>query len=205
MSETSTFEVVPKPDHALHAAVARGVRAMLILAGRDPDEPGVIDTPARFLRAWLEMVEEPGDPAQILGRVFPDVTYDGMVHLGPIQFASVCEHHLLPFVGVAHVAYVADPAVGVVGLSKLARLVEHYARRPQVQERMTQQITDALVEHLRPQGAGVVLRATHTCLALRGIRKTDAVMTTSRLTGPFLDEPATRAEFMALALKNPTV
>lgn len=183
---------------ALEADVLTGVRALLRLAGCDPDEPGLQDTPARYVRAWLELTAAPGDPAAILGKVFPAVQYTGMVHLGPVEFTSVCEHHLLPFTGAAHLAYIPSPGVGVVGLSKLARLVEHYARRPQVQERLTQEVCDALVEHLHPQGAAVLVRATHTCMALRGVRKPEAAMTTSALAGAFMDDPAARAEFMAL-------
>jgi GTP cyclohydrolase I len=182
----------------LGADVRNGVRAMLMLAGRDPYEADVRETPARYLKAWLELTEAPGDPAAILGKVFPDVEYDGLVAVGPLDFVSVCEHHLLPFTGVAHVAYIPNPDRGVVGLSKLGRLVDHYARRPQVQERLTRQIADAITEHLDPVGVGVVIRSTHSCMALRGVRKPGSLMTTSALTGAFRDDHAAREEFLAL-------
>lgn len=182
------------------ATVLDGVRAMLRLAGRDPDEAGVADTPARFLRAWLEMTAAPGDPAELMGRVFTDTDApaDQLVAVGPVEFVSVCEHHLLPFTGVAWVGYI--PAAGrVVGLSKLPRLVEHYARRPQVQERMTAHIADAINAHLAPVGVGVMVRATHACMALRGVRKPGAVMVTSAVHGALREDASARAEFLALA------
>lgn len=182
----------------LGADVRNGVRAMLMLAGRDPYEPDVRETPARYLKAWLELTEAPGSPEAILGKVFPNVDYDGMVAVGPIDFVSVCEHHLLPFTGTAHVAYIPGQGNGVVGLSKLARLVDHYSRRPQVQERLTRQIADAIDKHLDPAGVGVVIRSTHSCMALRGVRKPGSLMTTSSLSGYFKDDAATREEFLAL-------
>lgn len=180
-------------------ALRAGVRAMLRLAGRDPDEPGLVGTPDRVLRAWLEAVGQPGDPEALLAVTFPDAPhYDEVIAVGPIPFASVCEHHLLPFTGQAWVGYLPNGR-GVVGLSKLARLVEHYARRPQIQERLTSQITAALVEHLDPLGAACVVRATHACMTNRGVKAHDAVMTTSSMLGVFRDNPAARAEFMRLA------
>jgi GTP cyclohydrolase I len=192
------IDAMPDADVAL-----LGVRALLRLAGRDPDEPGIVDTPARVLRAWSEQTSAPGDPAQLLAVQFPDAAqYDQMIAVGPVPFASVCEHHLLPFTGHAWVAYIPN-GKGVVGLSKLARLVEHYARRPQIQERLTAQIADALVEHLDPVGAGCVVRASHTCMTLRGVRKDGALMTTSAIHGELKDQPAARAEFMALVGLGP--
>lgn len=182
----------------LRADVRNGVRAMLMLAGRDPYSSDVRETPERYLKAWLELTEAPGDPAVILGKVFPNVEYDGMVAVGPVEFVSVCEHHLLPFTGVAHVAYIPGDGNTVVGLSKLARLVDHYARRPQVQERLTKQIAQAIETHLEPAGVGVVIRSSHSCMALRGVRKPGSLMTTSSLSGYFKDDAATRDEFLAL-------
>lgn len=173
-----------------------GVRALLRILGRDPNEPGLVDTPARVLRAYREMGTSDSSACAILGRTFDGIAYDGMVTVGPIPFTSLCEHHLLPFTGTAWVAYLPH-SDRVVGLSKLARLVEHYARRPQVQERLTTQITDALDHHLEPLGSACLLRATHGCMAHRGVRAA-AQMVTSSLTGAFRDNPATRTEFLAI-------
>lgn len=176
----------------------QGVRAMLRLSGLDPDEPGVRDTPARVVKAWLEQTDRPGDPADLLAVTFTDApTYDQLVAVGPVEFASVCEHHLLPFTGQAWVGYLPGTG-GVVGLSKLARLVEHYARQPQIQERLTQQVTEALDTYLSPVGAGCVIRASHTCMSLRGVRKSGSLMTTSSLSGALRVDGTARAEFMAL-------
>lgn len=176
-----------------------GYRALLRLAGEDPDRPGLADTPMRALRGWLELVAQPGDPADLLAVQFPDAReYDEMIAVGPVPFASVCEHHLLPFTGNAWVAYIPNGS-GVVGLSKLARLVHHHAKRPQVQERLTTAITDDLEHHLAPLGAACVVVATHTCMTLRGVRSVGTEMTTSRLTGAFKTKPEARAEFLALA------
>lgn len=178
--------------------VRRGVRAMLRLAGRDPDEPGLIDTPDRVLRAWLEQTARPGDPALLLRVQFDASHYDEMVLVGPIPLASICEHHLLPFTGHAWVGYLPNGG-GVVGLSKIARLVEHYARQPQMQERLTAQIAEALEHHLAPVGLGVVVKASHSCMTLRGIGKPGALMTTSSMLGALRDDAAARAEFLRLA------
>ena len=176
----------------------QGVRALLRLMGEDPDREGLIETPARVVKAYREMADRPGDPAVLLAKTFGDVDYqpDQMIAVGPVEFTSMCEHHLLPFTGRAWVAYI--PRAEVVGLSKLGRIVDHYARRPQVQERLTSQIADALMAHLDPLGAGVVIEAGHSCMALRGVRKTGSLMTTSALHGAFKANPDTRAEFLAL-------
>ncbi len=187
-------------DYSTDVDVAKaGVRALLRMAGRDPDaEMGISDTPDRVIRAWLEQTASPGDPSELLAVQFTDAPhYDGLIAVGPVGFASVCEHHLLPFTGQAWVGYLPNGR-GVVGLSKLARLVEHYARQPQIQERMTAQITEALVQHLEPLGAACVVRASHTCMTLRGIRKEGAYMTTSSMKGALYDSGAARAEFMNL-------
>lgn len=177
-----------------------GVRALLRLAGEDPDRPGLRATPARVVAAFLEMTSgRDEDPGVILARTFDDVgDVDEMVMVGPVEFASICEHHLLPFTGTAWVAYKPEDGAPIVGLSKLARLVDCYARRPQVQERMTRQITNAIVAHLCPNAACVV-RASHSCMTVRGVRKPLAEMTTSSLAGIFLDDSRARAEFLALA------
>ncbi len=188
-----------QPDALLLTERAeQGVRALLQLAGFDPDSEGLARTPARVVAALLDMTSAPGEPAEFLAVQFSEAgNVDEMIHLGPIPFVSVCEHHLLPFTGNAHVAYI--PSDGrVVGVSKLARLVEHYARTLQIQERMTTQVADALVEHLDPRGVGVLVRASHSCMATRGIRKADALMTTSALRGAMRDQLDTRAEFLSL-------
>ena len=180
--------------------VRQGVRAMLRLAGEDPEREGLRDTPRRFLNAWVELTASSSETAeQLLAVTFPADEYpaDQMIAVGPVSFVSLCEHHLLPFTGTAWVAYLPAPG-RVVGLSKLARLVDHYARRVQVQERLTVQIAHALDDHLSPSGVGVLLRAEHSCMSLRGVRKTGAAMTTSVLLGAMRDEPDARAEFLAL-------
>jgi len=177
-----------------------GVRALLRLMGEDPDREGLLDTPARVVKAFAEFTTPPpGDPAALLGRVFSDVGYptDEMIAVGPIAFTSLCEHHLLPFTGDAWVAYLPS-AKGVVGLSKIPRLLTHYAMRPQVQERLTTQVVDALDQHLSPDGAACIIRATHSCMSLRGIKAQGAAMVTSVLRGQFKDDPTVRAEFLAL-------
>ena len=180
----------------LEDQVRDGVRAMLMLAGEDPSRTGLLRTPDRVLSAWLEMTGRPGDPEQLLATTFDDAgPVDEMILVGPVPFTSLCEHHLLPFTGQAWVSYIAD-GTGVVGLSKIPRLVEHFARRPQVQERLTGQITAALDEYVKPRGSACVLRAVHSCATMRGVRL-EAPMTTSSLTGVFRD-PAVRAEFLGL-------
>lgn len=170
-----------------------GVRSLLRLAGRDPDEPELRDTPDRVLRAWRELTSAPGDPAELLGRQF-ESDVDELVGVGPMEFSSICEHHLLPFTGHAWFAYI--PKGSVVGLSKVPRLVEHFARRPQLQERMTQQIVECFVHHVECDAAGLLVRAVHSCSTLRGAR-TMAPMTTAVLHGAFRHEPEARAEFYA--------
>lgn len=173
-----------------------GVQAMLRLAGEDPTRPGLADTPRRVLSAFLEMTARPGDPADLLAVQFDDAgDVDEMIVVGPIPFTSLCEHHLLPFSGQAWVGYI--PSDGVVGLSKVPRLVEHFARRPQVQERLTGQITAAFNAHVPSLGSAAVLTASHSCATMRGV-KVEAPMTTSSLTGVFRTDPTVRAEFLAL-------
>lgn len=186
----------PIETEEMEQAAMKGIRALLVLVGEDPNRPGLVDTPHRVVKAYREMCGRPGDPAVDLARVFPDVgQVPGPVTVGPIPFTSVCEHHLLPFTGTAHVSYL--PAGGrVVGLSKLPRTVHHYAARPQVQERLTQQIADALTDHLQPDGVAVVIRGVHTCMSLRGACTPGAYMETKDLRG-LLEHGQLRAEFMA--------
>ena len=173
------------------------VRQVLFAIGEDPDREGLLDTPARVVNSWKELFAGYGqEPADILATTFGDVDgYDEMVLLKDIPFQSTCEHHMLPFHGKAHVAYM--PKDRVVGLSKLARLVECFARRLQIQERLTKEVSNAVMEHLDPHGCGVVVEAQHGCMVCRGARKEGSTMVTSSFAGVF-KQPATRAEFLAL-------
>jgi GTP cyclohydrolase I len=175
------------------------VRTLLGYVGDDPDRPGLADTPGRVVRALAEMTAGYAeDPALLLRTFVQDVPYEGVVALLDVPFASTCEHHLLPFTGTASVAYIPQPGGPLVGISKLARLVECYALRLQVQERMTVQIVTALVQHLDPKGAACIVRAEHSCMNLRGVRKHTGGMVTSELRGAFYEDPRARDELMAL-------
>ncbi|MFE3634541.1 GTP cyclohydrolase I FolE [Streptomyces cellostaticus] len=175
------------------------VRELLIAVGEDPDREGLRDTPARVARAYRELLaglwQEPED---VLTTTF-DLGHDEMVLVKDIEIVSLCEHHLLPFHGVAHVGYIPAETGKITGLSKLARLVEVFARRPQVQERLTTQIADSLVRILEARGAIVVIEAEHMCMSVRGIRKPGAKTTTSAVRGQLRDA-TTRAEAMSLIL-----
>jgi GTP cyclohydrolase I len=182
------------------ARIEKAVREILIAVGEDPDRDGLVETPARVARAYAEqfagMRQRPED---VLNTVF-DADHDEMVIVKDIEVYSMCEHHLVPFHGVAHVGYTPNDKGQITGLSKLARLVDVYARRPQVQERMTSQIADALVDVLKPRGVIVVVEAEHLCMTMRGVRKPGAKTLTSAVRGDFRDEPSTRAEAMSLIL-----
>jgi len=187
---------VAVPEHVDLRRIEKAVREILQAVGEDPDREGLLRTPARVARAYAELMAGLNeDPRIHLKTVFHE-QYDEVVLLRDVTFHSLCEHHLLPFTGKAHVAYLPDGKV--VGLSKLARLVEGYARRPQVQERLTTQIADALMEELNPLGAACVIEATHTCMTIRGIRKPGSTMVTSALRGIFKENPASRAEILSL-------
>ena len=175
------------------------VRTLLAFAGDDPDREGLRETPARVARAYGEVFAGYAqDPRTVLSRVFEEVAgYDDMVLVRDIAFTSHCEHHMAPFFGKAHIAYF--PHEGVVGLSKLARLVDIYARRLQTQETMTAQIVDALEEHLRPRGVAVMIEAEHMCMSMRGVLKHGALTVTTRFTGAFRNDPAEQGRFMAMA------
>jgi GTP cyclohydrolase I len=180
--------------------IEAAVREILFAIGEDPDRPGLVQTPARVGRAYAEMFAGLGqDPDQVLATTF-DEDHDELVLVKDIPMYSTCEHHLVPFHGVAHVGYIPGLDGRVTGLSKLARLVEVYARRPQVQERMTRQIADALYGVLKPQGVIVVVEAEHLCMAMRGIRKPGATTVTSAVRGSFRDSAVTRSEAMSLIL-----
>jgi GTP cyclohydrolase I len=172
------------------------VRQLLAYIGENPDRDGLLDTPKRVCKALLEMTQGyDTDIAEILSTSF-DVQFDEMVVLRDVPFSSMCEHHMLPFTGTVTLAYI--PTERIVGLSKLARLVDAYALRLQVQERMTKQIADAMLEHINPLGCGVVVRGNHSCMCNRGIKKRGE-MVTSSLHGVMRTNPEARQEFLALA------
>jgi GTP cyclohydrolase IA len=182
----------------LRATAEDGVRAMLRLMGDDPARDGLKRTPHRVVKAMLEMTTPPlpDDPGELLATKFDCKQVDQMVTVGGVSFTSLCEHHLSPFTGRAWIAYLPSDGF-VVGLSKLPRVLDYYAARPQVQERLAQQVTAALVEHVGPDAA-CVLDGVHSCMSTRGARKPGAVMRSSSLTGKFRDDPAVRAEFLAM-------
>ena len=174
------------------------VRTLLRWAGDDPTRPGLLGTPDRVVRAYEEYFQGYNeDPYELLERTFDETDgYDEIVVLKDISFASHCEHHIAPIIGKVHVAYL--PNIKVVGISKLARLVETYSRRLQIQEKMTAQIANTLDEVLRPKGVAVVIEAAHECMTTRGIDKPGVNMVTSRMIGAFRDDPSTRREFLAM-------
>lgn len=174
------------------------VRVLIQWAGDDPQREGLIDTPARVVRSYSEFFAGYDiDPAELLTTTFSEVDgYDEMVVLKDIRFESYCEHHMVPIIGKAHIAYLPDTRV--VGLSKLARLVDAYAKRLQIQEKMTVQIADTLNTTLRPKGVAVMLEAAHQCMSTRGVHKAGASMVTSRMLGAFRDDPSTRREFLSI-------
>ncbi|MBA3668048.1 MAG: GTP cyclohydrolase I FolE [Sphingomonas sp.] len=184
---------VPVPDE-----VAEAVRTLIRWAGDDPDREGLHDTPARVARAWKEYARGYSeDPSEHLSRTFDEVGgYDEIVLLKDIPFQSHCEHHLAPIIGKAAIAYLPDNRV--VGISKLARVLHGYARRLQVQERLTAQVADCIAEHLKPKGVAVVIEASHACMTARGVGTPGVVMTTSRMMGCFRDDERSRKEVLAL-------
>ena len=173
----------------------QAVHSLLQAVGEKPEREGLKNTPDRVARMYSELLSGYGtDPAKIINGALFNINYDEMVLVRDIEFYSLCEHHMLPFLGRAHVAYL--PAGKVIGLSKIPRMVDMYARRLQVQERMTRQIADFLQEFLAPQGVGVVVEAVHLCSMMRGVKKHDARMTTSAMHGAFRANLATRQEFL---------
>ncbi|MBR0551993.1 GTP cyclohydrolase I FolE [Stakelama marina] len=184
---------IPVPDD-----VAEAVRTLLRWAGDDPTREGLVDTPKRVARAWKEYCQGyEEDPSHHLSRIFEEVGgYDEIVLLKDIPFQSHCEHHMAPIIGKAHIAYLPDN--WVVGISKLARVLHGYARRLQVQERLTAQVADCIWEHLKPRGVAVVIEATHACMTARGVRTPGVTMTTSRMMGAFRDDERSRKEVLAL-------
>jgi GTP cyclohydrolase IA len=186
------------PKVEVPADVAEAVRTLIRWAGDDPDREGLLDTPARVARAWKEYARGYSeDPAYHLSRTFEEVGgYDEIVLLKDIPFQSHCEHHLAPIIGKASIAYL--PAERVVGISKLARVLHGFARRLQVQERLTAQVADCICEHLRPQGVAVVIEASHACMTARGVHTPGVMMTTSRMMGVFREDERSRREVLAL-------
>jgi GTP cyclohydrolase I len=180
--------------------IERAITEILLAIGEDPERDGLRDTPARVARAYAEQFSGLGQqPESVLTTVF-DAGHDEMVLVRDIDVYATCEHHLIPFFGVAHVGYIPNEKGQLTGLSKLARLVDLYARRPQVQERMTSQIADGLMSVLEPSGVIVVIEAEHLCMAMRGVRKRGARTMTSAVRGSFRDSDGTRAEAMSLLL-----
>jgi len=187
----------PRPSGIDHGRIEAAVREILFAVGEDPDRDGLVDTPARVARAYEEFFGGLNQsPADVLSAVF-ELGHEEMILVKDIELYSMCEHHLVPFHGMAHVAYIPGAGGRITGLSKLARLVDVYARRPQVQERLTTQVADALVEHLGASGVLVVVEAEHLCMSMRGIRKAGARTVTSAVRGSMRDG-VTRAEAMSL-------
>jgi GTP cyclohydrolase I len=182
--------------------IEAAVREILIAVGEDPDREGLRKTPARVARAYAEMLAGLRvDPAHVLSTTF-EANHDELVLVRDIEVTSLCEHHLLPFFGVAHIGYVPGPDGRITGLSKLARLVEVFARRPQVQERLTAQTADLLMERLQPRGVIVVIECEHLCMAMRGVQKGGSRTVTSAVRGMLRDDAKSRAEAMSLILRG---
>ena len=186
-----------RPDRA---EVEAAIRTLIEWTGDDPDRDGLAETPSRVARAYKEFFAGYGqDPVEILQKTFEEIEgYDEMIALRGIRFESHCEHHMAPIIGQAWVAYV--PNGRVVGISKLARVVEVYAKRLQIQEKMTAQIANTINDMLKPQGVGVIIKASHHCMTTRGVNKPDSDLVTSRMLGCFRDNPLTRQEFLSMAV-----
>jgi GTP cyclohydrolase IA len=194
ISSTNTSAAIsPVVDQA---RIRNAVREILIAIGENPEREGLLETPDRVARMYAEVFAGlHTDPAMYLQKTFTQ-KHDEMVLVKDIDFSSCCEHHLLPFIGKAHIAYL--PNGQVLGLSKLARTVDALAKKPQVQERMTEDLADLIMTHLKPRGVGVVLEASHSCMTIRGVRKPGAMTITSAMRGGFREHPETRQELMSL-------
>lgn len=191
----------PDPLSKRLADLPQTIRELLVQLGEDPKRDGLVRTPQRAAHALAELTSGYSmDPKEILNGALFDVTYDEMVIVRDIEMFSLCEHHLLPFFGKVHVAYL--PNQKVVGLSKMARLVEMYARRLQIQERLTNQIALTIQEAISPKGVGVVIEAKHLCMIMRGVEKQHSSAVTSAMLGAFRDNPKTREEFLALTRRE---
>ena len=195
------FVVSDEPIEQLDGyGIPQAVNQILLEIGEDPQREGLLKTPERVARMYAEITEGyRTDPVKLVNGALFDVDYSEMVLVKDIEFYSMCEHHMLPFFGHAHVAYI--PNGKVIGLSKIPRIVEMYARRLQVQERMTSQIADLLQEVLNPKGVAVVVEGAHMCAMMRGVKKSETNMTTRRMLGAFKDDAALRSEFMAMIAK----
>lgn len=192
----------PQPDRVDLARIEAAVRVILDAVGEDPDREGLRETPSRVARMYAEMFAGlHADPGRHLAKVFTE-DYDEIVLVRDISFCSMCEHHLLPFTGTAHIAYL--PSGKVVGLSKLARVVEEVSRRPQVQERLTQTIADLVEDRLSARGVAVVCESTHSCMTIRGVRKPGSLCLTSAMRGVFRTDPKSRAEVLGLINHSPS-
>jgi GTP cyclohydrolase I len=175
--------------------IEQAVREILVSVGEDPNRDGLVGTPGRVRRMYEELLGGyKTDPASVINNALFDVNYDEMVIVRNIEFQSLCEHHMLPFIGHAHVAYI--PHKKIIGLSKIPRIVDMFAHRLQVQERLTREVADFLLEHLEPRGVAVVMEAVHMCTLMRGVKKADARMVTSAMFGIFRKNPKTRSEFL---------
>ena len=190
----------PPSDRPDRAEVEAAIRTLIEWTGDDPDRDGLAEIPSRVARAFEEFFAGYGqDPVEILQKTFEEIEgYDEMIALRGIRFESHCEHHMAPIIGQAWVAYV--PNGRVVGISKLARVVEVYARRLQIQEKMTAQIANTINDVLKPQGVGVIIKASHHCMTTRGVNKPESDLVTSRMLGCFRDNPLTRQEFLSMAV-----
>jgi GTP cyclohydrolase IA len=190
--------VSPQPDIAVPEEVAEAVRTLIRWAGDDPEREGLLDTPKRVAKAWREYASGYAeDPCVHLSRTFEEVGgYDEIVLLKDIPFQSHCEHHMAPIIGKAAIAYL--PGNKVVGISKLARVLHGFARRLQVQERLTAEVADCIWEHLEPKGVAVVIEASHACMTARGVKTPNVMMTTSRMMGTFRKDERSRREVLAL-------
>ena len=194
---TMAYRKIEEYDEKTTQELAGPVKAILKLLGEDPEREGLVKTPERVAKAWQFLTQGYGQNGETIVRsaVFTE-PYSQMVLVKDIELFSLCEHHMLPFIGKAHVAYI--PNGRITGLSKIARVVETYARRLQVQERLTEQIRDCIQESLHPLGVAVVIEAMHTCMSMRGVEKSNAVTTTSAFSGIFLKSDKTRNEFLQL-------
>lgn len=196
-TEATPYEILHRYDPETTESISVHVREILRSIGEDPDREGLDKTPERVAKAWQFLTQGyHQDPKEILTSALFAEEYSEMILVKNIEVFSVCEHHMIPFFGKAHVAYI--PNGHIVGLSKIPRVVDVFARRLQVQERLTIQIRDALAEVLQPEGVAVVIEATHLCMVMRGVQKQHSIATTSAMSGEFMDSTDTRAEFMRL-------
>ena len=200
VGELDEAEMGPAVEGVDHARIERAVREILFAVGEDPDREGLLETPARVARMYAEVFSGLFEDPRVHLKKFFTESYSDVVLVRDISFNSFCEHHLCPFGGKAHIGYV--PSGRVIGLSKLARVVEIVARRPQVQERMTETVANLLEEELGAKGVAVVIEATHTCMTIRGVRKPGSLCVTSAMKGLFRQNASSRAEIMSLIYTN---